>query len=164
MADPRKSIGWSCVAALCVALGMGCSKSGTDDSSKLKAEIDSVRADLEKLKIEVRARPVVTTDREKASLAGRLAAAKALTSPSQKQEAVAKLAVDAAELGDAETAKGCIDQLASPSQKQEVIYRSALRLARANKVEDAVALANTLTSPSQKQQTLSKIANGDYRD
>jgi hypothetical protein len=157
---------------------MGCSKPDTDDSSKLKAEVASVRAELskaqaecaalraelEKLKAGVRARPVVTADRERAALAGRFAAARALTSPTQKQEALAKLAADAAELSEVETTRGCIDLLTSPTQKQEVTYKSALRLARADKAKDAVALASTLTSPTQRQQALSKIANGDYRD
>jgi hypothetical protein len=166
------------VAALCAVLGTGCAKPDTEDSSKLKAEIESVRAELtkaqaectavreelEKLKADVRARPAVAPEVERASLPGRFAAAMALTTPSQKQAAMAKLAGDAAELGDAETTRGCIDQLSSPSQKQDVTYQSALRLARCNKAEEARALASTLTSPSQRQKALSKIANGDYRD
>lgn len=178
MRDPRQLIGWSCVAALCVASGMGCSNVGDDDASKLKAELNSMRAELskaqaesaalraelEKLKADVRAQPGVAADQERAALPGRLAATKALTSFSQKQGALAKLAVDAAELGDAETMRTCIDQLTSFSQKQEVIYKSAFRLARANKMEDAIALVNTLRSASQRQGALSKIANGDYQD
>jgi hypothetical protein len=166
------------VAALCLVLGVGCSKPGSDDAPKLKAEVDSlraelgkaqeecaaVRADLERLRAEVRARPAAPAVRDKASLPGRLAAAKALTSPHQRQEALARLAVDAAELGDAEIARGCIDQITSPARKQEVVYKSALGLAKANKAEDAVALAGTLTSPAQRQQALSRIANGDYQD
>src|SRR5262249_55238419 len=145
-----KSISGPCAAALCVAMAMGCSKSGTDDLAKLKTEVDSLRAEVEKLKAEVHARPGAGTDRDKTALPGRLAAAKALTSPSQKQEALAKLVVDAAELGEVDTAKGCLEQISSPSQKQDLLYKSALRLAAANKVDDAVALAGTLSSPSQK--------------
>jgi hypothetical protein len=130
--------------------------------SKTQAECAAVRAELEKLKADVRARPAVTADRERASLPGRFAAATALTSPHRKQEALAKLAVDAAELGEVETTRGCLDQLTGPTQKQEVTYKSALRLARANKAKDAVALASTLTSPTQRQQTIFKIAKGDY--
>jgi hypothetical protein len=132
--------------------------------SKVQVEYAAVRAELEKLKAEVRARPAVTPEHARATLPGRLAAARALASPSQKQEALAKLALDAAELGEAETARACIDQLTSHSQKQAVTVKSALRLARASKAEDAVALASTLKSPSQRQQALSRIANGDFRD
>jgi hypothetical protein len=163
------------VATLFLILGSGCSQPAAADSSKLKAEIDSVRAELdkaraecnavraelEKLKADVRRRPLVRTDRERAAaLPGRFAAAMALTSPSKRHEVLARLATEAAELGDAEVTRGCIDQLSSPSRKQEVTYQSALRLARANKAKDAVELANTLTSPSLRQQALATIAEG----
>jgi hypothetical protein len=160
------------VAAL--VLGTGCSQPGADGSAQLKAEIDSVRAELdkvradgaavrtelEKLKADVR-RPPVLTDRERAAaLPGRFAAAQALTSPSRKQAVLRRLATDAAELGDADITRGCIEQLSAPSQKQEVTYQSALRLARAGKAKDAVELANRLTTPSLRQKALASIAAG----
>jgi hypothetical protein len=162
-----------------VVLGAGCSRPATDDSAKLKAEIDSlraelakaraecaaVRADLEKLRADVRRRSARGDDRERAaSLPGRFAAAVALTSPSRRQQVLGRLALDAAELGDADITRGCLDRLSTPSQKQEVTYQSALRLARAGKAKDAVELANTLTTPSRRQQALGKIAEGRNGD
>src|SRR5262249_6721103 len=118
-----------------------------------------------KLKADVRVRRPALTDRERAAaLPGRFAAAMALTSPSRRHAMLGGLATDAAELGDAETTRSCIDQLSSPSQKQEVTYRSALRLARASKGKDAVELANTLTSPGQRQKALANIAEGRTDD
>jgi hypothetical protein len=163
------------VAALFAVLGAGCSQTTANDSAKLKAEIDSmraelsrtqaecaaVRAELAKLKADVRGRELALADRKRsASLPGRLAAALALTSPSTRQAVLGRLAIEAAELGNADVTRGCIDQLSSPSQKQMVTYQTALRLARASKAKEAVELANTLTSPTQRQKALAIIAEG----
>jgi hypothetical protein len=160
-------------------LGTGCSQPVADDSSKLKAEIISlrveldkaraecaaVRTDLEKLKADLRNRPVPVDNRERAaSFPGRLAAATALTSPTRRQEALGNLAVEAAELGNAEVTRGCLDQLTSPTRREELTYQCALRLARANKVKEAVELAKSLASPTQREKALSQIAGGRNGD
>jgi hypothetical protein len=161
-----------------VILGTGCTQPAAEESSKLKVEIDSVRAELgkartecaairaelEKLKADVRRRPLLPDRERVAALPGRLSAALALSSPSSRHEVLGRLAIEAAELGDADITRSCIDQLSAPSQRQEVTYQSALRLARAGKAKDAVGLASTLTSPSSRQKALARIAEGQNDD
>ena len=179
MTDPRRLVGWAGVATYFMTLGTGCSQPVADDSSKLKAEIDAVwveldkaraesaavRTDLEKLKADLRNRPVPVDNRERAAaLPGRLTAALALTSPTRRQEALGNLAFEAAELGNAEVTRGCLDQLTSPTRREQLTCECALRLARANKVKEAVELAKSLTSPTQREKVLSQLAGGRNGD
>jgi hypothetical protein len=101
---------------------------------------------------------------DKASLASRFEAAAALQFQQEQQEAFAKLALDAAELGDAEITRKAIEKLIFQRRQQDVTYKSALKLAKAGKGEDAVRLAKSLISTTQREHALSKLAKGDYED
>jgi hypothetical protein len=157
-----------------VVFGAGCSPSSSDDSAKLRVEVESMKVELARLKAESEGLRAdlsrigtalnAQKERGKASLASRFDAAMTLIDVNQKQAALAKLTLDAAEVGDAETTKKCVENLIEVNLKQEVIYKSALRLAKADKGKDAVTLARSLVDVNQQQKALSKIANGDYQD
>jgi hypothetical protein len=160
------------VTILAMLPATGCTGASSEELSKVKADLEAVRAELSRIKAEQQAlkgdlekfRFVPRDDRAKVSLAVRFKSAEALTSINLQQEAFAALALDAAKVGDGEITKKCIGRLTSINQKEEVTYKSALRLAQAGEAEVALALARSLTSINQQQKALSKIAKGDYQE
>jgi len=94
-------------------------------------------------------------------LAGRLSAAKGITDMGQRNEALAKLARDAAEAGDGDIANQAITSITDMDVRNKVAYSAALQLAKAGKTDLATTTATHITDMDLRNKVLSKIAKGD---
>ncbi len=94
-------------------------------------------------------------------LASRLAAAKGIDDVAEKDKALARLAQDAGDAGDARIADQALTAMNDVGVKDEAAYSAALRLAKTGKVDAAAATANAISEVSLKDKALAKIAKGD---
>src|SRR5262245_5414381 len=96
------------------------------------------------------------------SLAGRLDAAKAITNSTTRDDALAKLATDAAAGGDAAIVKKALGEIHLTTKKDEAAAKAALKLAKEGNVDDANAVARMISITTTKDKTLEKIAKGEF--
>ena len=94
--------------------------------------------------------------------ASRLAAANAISDMTARDDALSRLALDAAAGGDGDTTKKAVQDIASMEKKDQAASRAALKLAKAGKGEDANAVAMLIGNSSTRDQTLAKIAKGEF--
>lgn len=157
---------WSVTAILVLPLvTCGAATQGpSDEVAQLRKEVEALRASVSALQKEVaslKARPPATG---RPDFAARLTLAASLNSTLEAQEAIAKVAVDAAGWGEAKVVNAALAQIASTRVQQECQYRAAIRLGLAGKEAEAITLAKGLNSSSQSQRALSKIARGEAED
>jgi len=95
-----------------------------------------------------------------AGLASRLSAANAIGGSTERDDALAKVSVDAAQAGEGAIVKTAIQQIGSTSVMDTAAADAARRLAAAGKGEDAVAVAKSIGSSSIRDETLKAIATG----
>ncbi len=92
--------------------------------------------------------------------AGRLAAASEINNASLKDEALIKLAVDAAIAGNDEIASKALNGMYNVSQRDEAAYTAALALAKSGKASAAVEIAKSLNNVTKRDELLARIAKG----
>lgn len=97
---------------------------------------------------------------DSASFAGRLGAAKAISSTAKRDSALSTLAVEAAKAGEGDISRQSVASISSSSVKDDAGYNAATALARAGKTEDAKAVADLISSSARKDKAMAKIAEG----
>jgi hypothetical protein len=90
----------------------------------------------------------------------RLKAAMAISSISERDEALAKLAADASAQGDADVTAKAVEGVIDVTLHDKAAGDSALALAKAGKTSPATDVARTIRSQSQRDATLAHIAKG----
>jgi len=97
-----------------------------------------------------------------ANFGSRLDAAKAIGNTATRDEALSRVARDAAAGGDAETAKKAVEAVGNSAKKDEAGSEAALALGKAGRVAEANAVARLIGNSSARDQTLAKIAKGEF--
>jgi len=92
--------------------------------------------------------------------AARLKAAMAISSLSERDEALAKLAADAAAQGDTDVTAKAVEGVVDVTFHDKTATGCALALAKAGKTASATDLARTIRSQTQRDATLAQIAKG----
>jgi hypothetical protein len=102
-------------------------------------------------------------------LHGRFAAAQKINSPFERDEAMKKLAADAAQFGDAPDrgqllafVRQCLTAIHSPFGRDEAGKGCALALARRGCAAEATELASSIGSPFERDEVLKRLAAGNY--
>jgi hypothetical protein len=92
--------------------------------------------------------------------AGRLAAASEINNVSLKDEALVKLAIDAATVGNDEITSKALNDVQNISLRDETAYTAALALAKSGKASAAVEIAKSLNNVTKRDELLARIAKG----
>jgi hypothetical protein len=101
--------------------------------------------------------PVQPPEESEARYAARLEAALSISSPFERDDALAGLAAEAA-AGQGGVVKRCLAAISNPFTKDETARRCALRLARAGRGEEAVEVARSISNPFERDAVLKKMA------
>jgi hypothetical protein len=99
---------------------------------------------------------------DQTGFASRLDAAKGIGNNATRDEALSKLAIDAAANGDGEITRKAVDAIFNSATKSEVASRSALKLGKAGKGDEANAVARLIFNNAIRDETLAKIAKGQF--
>jgi hypothetical protein len=105
--------------------------------------------------------PDVAVAAEKSGFAARFDAASTIENISLKDEALGKLATDAASAGNREITNKAIDGIQNVSLHDDIAYTSALALAKAGKEAAALEVAKSINNVTKKDAVMAKIAKGD---
>lgn len=95
-----------------------------------------------------------------AQLQGRLAAAKQMTSMTEKDDACRMVAQDAAELSEPAIALEALQQISSLTVRDAAAEVCAKKLISLGKPADATKVANTISSINLRDSVLKRIAGG----
>lgn len=98
---------------------------------------------------------------EKGPFATRLAAALTISNVTSKDDAISRVALDAAEAGDGEVTTKAISAISNVQTKDAAASRAALKLAKASRGEEANAVARMISNIGVRDQTLAKLAKGE---
>ncbi|MAW60638.1 MAG: hypothetical protein CMJ94_07360 [Planctomycetes bacterium] len=90
--------------------------------------------------------------------AGRLAAAEAISSTTEADEALVAIAIDAGKEGYADVARKAIRAISSQTVADSAAAEAAVALARSGDAMQATELADLISSSVMRDTTLSKIA------
>jgi len=107
-----------------------------------------------------RSEPAVKKPSTQGQLASRFAAAKEITTVSEKDEAMSVIALDAGALGDHQMVLDALQNIARTELRDETASKSALRLAAAGEGNGANAVAVTIRGIVLRNGTLKKLAQG----
>lgn len=102
-----------------------------------------------------------TSSQSSPDFSGRLGAALGIFDSNEKDQALAAVARDAADAGDAATVEQALTGMFDTTLKDQAAYSAALRLAKVQKSAAATATANAIFDSTLRDKTLSKIAKGD---
>jgi hypothetical protein len=94
-------------------------------------------------------------------LTGRLTAAKEMHGVAEQDKALACVARDAGDAGDAVIADHALAAMHDVAEKNKAAYSASLRLAKAGKAAAAAATANAIHDVALRDKALAKIAKGD---
>ena len=92
--------------------------------------------------------------------AARLKAAMAISSLGERDEALAKVAADAAAQGDADVTAKAVEPIIDVTLHDKAAGSCAMTLAKAGKTASANDLARSIRTQSQRDATLAQIAKG----
>jgi hypothetical protein len=92
---------------------------------------------------------------------GRLAAALALKSDPDREEALGKVAVDAAGAKDVDMTRQALQRIKTGATRAQKMGECALILARGGLMEDASDLAKTIPVEAERERILKKIATNN---
>jgi hypothetical protein len=95
-------------------------------------------------------------------LKARLEAAKAITFSTDRDQALAAVARDAAKAGDAPVTKSALGSINFSAVKDETAADCALKLAAAKQGAAANEVANLISFTTVRDATLKKLASGGY--
>jgi hypothetical protein len=90
----------------------------------------------------------------------RLEAALAMSNAFERNDVLEKLAVSAAEAGQADVVKKCLAELSNAFTRNETAGRCALLLARAGQGVAAIAVAREISNTFERDDVLKKLAEG----
>jgi len=93
-----------------------------------------------------------------ANLEARLDAARQISNPTLADTTLAKLAKDAAFVGNTEVAADSVEGIKAVSLHDQTAYDSAILLARNGARDDAVELARMIGKPDMRDDVLRKLA------
>ena len=99
---------------------------------------------------------------EGSNFAARFEAARAMMVVSDRDEALAKVAEDAAQAGDAETVQKCLREIRVVDVRDDTAYKAALGLAKSGKADAGTAVAKSIMVVSRRDEALSKLAKGEF--
>jgi len=94
------------------------------------------------------------------ALQGRLDAANLISEPNARNEALGKLAIDAAGAKDIQIATAAIESINEPNRKNSTAETCALVLSRNVEPKAATAVAQLISDPNVRNRTLQAIAQG----
>jgi hypothetical protein len=94
------------------------------------------------------------------ALNGRLDAASALVDLGKRDDALVKVAEDAASAGLAEIVKKALSKVTDIGEKDAAAANCALKLAKAGKGPEATEVAKSITDLGKRDSVLSKLAKG----
>jgi hypothetical protein len=89
---------------------------------------------------------------------GRLDAATQITDADKKDEALAQVAVDAADKGDVDTAGAALDKIQKLDRRSDVAEKCATKLAERGNTAGATAMAQRIDDLKRRNEVLAKIA------
>jgi len=92
-------------------------------------------------------------------LKGKLDAAMAIRDGIKHDDALLKVAVDAASVGEVEVAKKAVQEIHDGIKHDDAAARSAVSLAEQGKTKEATAIANLIHDGVKRDDTLSKVAS-----
>lgn len=95
-------------------------------------------------------------------LEARLAAAQQISNPTERDQALAKLSLDASASGAAEVVAKAVQGIGNPSVKDDSAAVAAIQLAGVGKPAEATQIASTISNPTLRDKTLSKLAKGEF--
>jgi hypothetical protein len=98
------------------------------------------------------------------AFASRVDAAKAIDNSAVRDEALSKLAIEAATGNDGESAKKAVEAITNTARKDEAASKAALKLAKAGLGDEANAIALLIVNSAVRDQALAKIAKGELGD
>ena len=93
-------------------------------------------------------------------LKGKLDAAMAIRDGIKRDDALLKVAVDAASLGEVEVAKKAVQEIRDGIKHDDAAARCAVPLAEQGKTKEATTIANLIRDAVKRDDTLAKIASG----
>jgi hypothetical protein len=92
-------------------------------------------------------------------LKGKLDAAMAIRDGIKRDDALMKVAVDAASMGEVEVARKAVQEIHDGIKHDEAAARCAVPLAEQGKTKEATTIANLIRDGLKRDDTLSKIAS-----
>lgn len=92
-------------------------------------------------------------------LKGKLDAAMAIRDGIKHDDALLKVAVDAASVGEVEVAKKAVQEILDGIKHDDAAARSAVSLAEQGKTKEATAIANLIHDGVKRDDTLAKVAS-----
>lgn len=90
--------------------------------------------------------------------AGRLAAAEAISSTVEADQALVTIAIDAGKEGNGTVVRKAIDAMSSTITADSAAAEAAVAMARAGAAMEATKIADLISSTVQRDETLAKIA------
>ncbi len=96
------------------------------------------------------------------NFAARFEAARAMMIVSDRDAALAKVAEDAAQAGDAETVQKCLREIRVVDVRDDAAYKAALGLAKSGKADAGTDVAKSIMVVSRRDEALSKLAKGEF--
>ena len=94
------------------------------------------------------------------ALQGRLEAALSISEPNSHNEALGKVATDAADAKDIPTTTKAIESISDPNLKNNTAAKCALALSKMTEPKAATGIAQLITDPNLHNNTLQAIAKG----
>ena len=102
--------------------------------------------------------PFATPNKRAPSLDSKLAEAKTLPTPHERDDAIALVALDAANLGDVHWAKQALQSISEWETRDDAALAVAVRLSKGGKAEAAEEVAQSIASSVVRDETLKFIA------
>jgi len=103
--------------------------------------------------------PFAQPDRRRPSLDNQLHDAKAIQNPRDRDDAIALVAKQAANVGDVHWAKQAVSAISNWEARDDAALAVAVRLSKGGKDEAAREMAGTIASSIVREETLKYIAN-----
>jgi hypothetical protein len=110
------------------------------------------------------AKPAPGAQPLESAFSSRYEAAKDIFDSTARDEALSKVALDAAAAGDGDTTMKALQAMLDSARKDQAASKSALGLGKYGRGAEANTVARWVLDASLRDLTLSKLAKGEYKD